>query len=175
MRLLLCCTLLITSLLPSNASRIELALIEFASERDPAQLAAALTQTDLTRLASGTSTEPSSPILQGGSVLYAQSFPLAEGQSVRLATRLEGSHAHLEAALRGGKLMATVRLAQGDPRSPLFSHSKTYKGDSPIRAGGPPVILLLRNETTRNVRVLRGTANVSRGSRATLLTAQLKQ
>jgi hypothetical protein len=137
------CTLALFLLATSAfAGRLDLAIIEFTGARNADELAQALSACDLTRMTDSDRTETKVPVLQGGWVVFTQSFGISSGHFGN-STRLSNQRADVSGTLEGNHLSIEITTLEGVKIGIRKYRESHYSGDGSV-AGGVPRILALK-------------------------------
>jgi hypothetical protein len=153
------------------AGRLDIAVIQFPEEKKPAELESALPKVNLFEMTNADRTRTDQPYLKGGTVLFAQRFPVSPGSNFQTTTRLKNASAHVEGRLEAGRVSVSVSLTEGI-RAGLRSFQKKVYAGSGLLPPGPPKLLSVRQVSGRFPRITKGQTKMESYHLTTVVIAQ---
>jgi len=155
------------------AGQLDIAVIRFPDQRDPAALAAALAPADLGALTNAARTRTNDPSLANGAVLFSQSIPAGPGSSFVSTTRIGNARAEISGSLAGGRAQVEITLTEGLQGSVTGFERRSFKGDAALPSG-PATILSLRQSRIKAPYVVRNQSTVETSHPTTIVVAQYR-
>lgn len=154
----------------ASAQQIDLAVIQFPEPKTAEELNAALAGTSLVEITNSDRTMTSSPLLKGGTVLFAQSGGLGIFGS---STRLGAQRADVSGSYRSGRLQVRIELSEGVKAGLRSFSSRTFQGTEAIAPGSPRVIGL-RTITRKTQSATKGVMQVGEVTTTNAILAQVR-
>jgi hypothetical protein len=153
------------------AGRLDLAVIQFQGEKEPAEVSAALARVVLGEVTEGDKTRTGEAALRGGNVLFAQRLTVSPGAKFSTSTRLGNQRADAGGSLAAGTVKAEIALIEGVRAGLRNYQTRTYRGSAAL-AGGRAVLLSLVRRDVSAPSVVKGRAKLEKSSFTTILAAQ---
>jgi hypothetical protein len=153
------------------AGRLDVAIIQFSEEKTAAELESALAKVNLFEITNADRTRTTERYLKGGTVLFAQRFPVSPGSNFQTTTRLKNASADVEGRLEVGRLSVSIALTEGIRAGLRSFQKKVYAGSGPLHPG-PPKLLSVRQASGRFPRITKGQTKMESYHLTTIVVAQ---
>lgn len=170
MRKLLTALALVLAATPVFAGRLDIAVIQFGSERTPEELAAALSRSNLSEITNSDRTITSENELKAGNVLFAQSFVASPGARFATSTRLGNQRADVEGQLGSGRVSVNIDIIEGVKLGLRNYATSNYNGSGPVSAA--PQIISMKQTRIKGPQVEKGQTKMRTLYLTTILVAQ---
>jgi hypothetical protein len=164
---------LLLSVVPLLAGQLDVAVIQFSSLRDQGELAAALGRITLAEITDADRTRTKEVALQGGSVLFAQSFPASPGDAFTTSTRLGNTRADVKGRLGSGSLSVQIDLIDGVQAGLRNFQTRTYSGNAPLPSRTASLISI-RERRIKSPQLVRGEGKVETATQMIIVAAQYR-
>jgi len=158
--------------LPAFSSQLNLAVVQFPEVKTVAALDQALAGINLGEMTNSNRTMTKTSYLQGGYVIFSQSFPLAA--RFKSATRLSNNRADVDGTLGNGKIHVTISLSEGVAAGLRRFSSRMFQGTSDLKAGQPRVVSI-RQISEKIRQVSRGDVSMAETISCTAIIAQISE
>jgi len=122
------------------AGQLDVAVIRFPEQKNPAELQSAFATVDLFELTDADRTRSSNAYLKGGYVLFAQRLRAEPGSSFSTATRLKNSSASVTGRLDHTVTTLSISLVEGIKAGLRVFGKKVYTVSGPLPPGAPHVL-----------------------------------
>ncbi|MBN8711201.1 MAG: hypothetical protein BGO12_10250 [Verrucomicrobia bacterium 61-8] len=170
MRKLLTALALVLAVTPVFAGRLDIAVIQFGSERTPEELAAALSRTNLSEITNSDRTITSENELKAGNVLFAQSFVASPGAGFATSTRLGNQRADVKGQLGSGRVSVNIDIIEGVKLGLRNYATSNYNGSGPVSSA--PQIISMKQTRIKGPQVEKGQTKMRTLYLTTILVAQ---
>lgn len=170
MRKLLTALALVLAATPVFAGRLDIAVIQFGSERTPEELAAALSRTNLSEITNSDRTITSENELKAGNVLFAQSFVASPGAGFATSTRLGNQRADVKGQLGSGRVSVNIDIIEGVKLGLRNYATSNYNGSGPVSSA--PQIISMKQTRIKGPQVEKGQTKMRTLYLTTILVAQ---
>lgn len=170
MRKLLTALALVLAASPVFAGRLDIAVIQFGSERTPEELAAALSRTNLSEITNSDRTITSENELKAGNVLFAQSFVASPGAGFATSTRLGNQRADVKGQLGSGRVSVNIDIIEGVKLGLRNYATSNYNGSGPVSSA--PQIISMKQTRIKGPQVEKGQTKMRTLYLTTILVAQ---
>ncbi len=156
---------------PVFAGQLDVAVIQFADDKNQAELESALAGIRLAEITDSDRTRTSAPALKNGTVLFAQSFPATQGTQFSTSTRLGNTRADVQGSLSGGRLDVSIAIQEGIQAGLRNFQKRNYAGASSL-AAGPATLISIRRVQTSAPSVVKGQSTPDKQAYTMILAAQ---
>lgn len=156
------------------AGRLDVAVVQFPEEKKPDELHSALEKVTLFEMTNADRTRTEQPYLKGGTVLFAQRFPVSPGAAFQTTTRLKNARADVEGRLEAGQVSVSVSLSEGIRAGLRSFQKKVYEGSGPLPPG-PPRLLSVRRASGRHPSITKGQTKMESYQLTTIVVAQYSE
>jgi hypothetical protein len=153
------------------AGRLDVAIVQFPEEKEPAELERALVKVNLFEMINADRTRTSEPYLKGGYVLFAQRLNASRGSSFSTLTRLKNASADVEGRLGASDISISVSLTEGIKAGLRTFQKKVYTGSGALPVG-PPHLLGIRKSSGRSPNIVKGQTKIENYFLTTAIVAQ---
>jgi hypothetical protein len=153
------------------AGRLDVAIIQFSEEKTAAELESALAKVNLFEITNADRTRTTERYLKGGTVLFAQRFPVTSGSNFQTTTRLKNESADVEGRLEAGRVAVSISLTEGIKAGLRSFQKKVYVGSGPLPSG-PPKLLSVRQSSGRLPSITKGQTKMKTYHLTTVVVAQ---
>lgn len=153
------------------AGRLDIAVVQYGSDRDPDQLAAAFAQADLAEVTNSDSIESKDTIIRGGNVVFAQSLYINPGTKMTTSTRLGIARAEVTISLSAGSVSAEIIIEEGVDVGIRKFTRQVFSGSSAFSPGQTKIIGL-KQSSGRSQTAVKGRSTLTTTSHSTLVLAQ---
>jgi hypothetical protein len=153
------------------AGHLDLAVIQFQGEKEPAEISAALARVALGEVTDGDKTRTGESALRGGNVLFAQRLVVSPGAKFSTSTRLGNQRADVNGSFAAGTLKAEVALIEGVRAGLRNYQTRTYRGAAAPTGSRPVLLSLVRREVSAPS-VVKGKAKLEKSTFTTILAGQ---
>lgn len=155
------------------AGELHLAVVQYASDKDPALLAEGFASVDLFEATNGDSVLKGDDYIRGGSVVFAQSVPASPGSRLTTSTRIGVDRAEVQTALNGTNLSATISIFTGVQQALRSFTERTYRGEGNV-AGGRPVLINVQRSSGKTANNIKGRMTIKEVGYTTAIVAQYR-
>jgi len=157
----------------SFAGELHLAVVQYASDKDPALLADGFAGVDLFEATNADSVIKGADYIRGGSVIFAQSIPASPGSRLTTSTRLGVDRAEVRTAMNGTNLSASISIYTGVQQALRSFTERRYNGEGDV-AGGRPVLISVQLSSGRSANNIKGKVKIKGVGYTTILVAQYR-
>ena len=167
--------LLLTFVFASTAlaGQLDLAVIQYATEKDSALLAEGFASGDLSDLINSGSLTRGDNYIRGGAVIFAQTIPANPGSRLSTSTRLGDDRVDVQTSLNGLNLTANISIFSGVQQALRSFTERSYSGEGNL-SGGRPTIIAVLGSSGRSANNIKGRVSVKTVGFTTIIVAQYR-
>ncbi|HEY5792613.1 MAG TPA: hypothetical protein VIS74_04900, partial [Chthoniobacterales bacterium] len=114
------------------AGQLDLAVVQYATAKDSAELAAGFANVDLAEATNADSVIKGDNAIRGGSVIFAQTIPASPGSRLTTSTRLDARRVDVTTALNGLHLTANISIITGVQQALRSYTERTYAAEGDL-------------------------------------------